>query len=682
MEPGNEEMNVSQWKGTPPVRPPAPLPGSPAPRPISLSTAPYPTAAPSESGESSPSEEPPFLTSLRRRGLDPFRCLAGAIQRWHWWMGAALVGLLLGLAAGFATTETAYSSKVRLVKKQATSAFRAGRLGEAYSPPVLKPATLISAAYSYEALQRVASRSSPPKTVAQIRNSFLLTEEKKTDLLILEVWNTESRKAASDLANIWAEELVNYTRELQASESRDIRIYLQQQIETMDAETARIDREMVELIQREGMVDAQKEIESYLRSLSGIELEYHNARISLESVDTQIQALRGAIRGQNPGGERLRTLRAQYETLRGTYTETNPIVVEAKAAIAQLEEEIKQQNADPNRRDDSFTGTGVGDALYIELVKLENEKKALVNRTAELEKLLQSGRKEMQAIPEKAMAYQKLADRKTSLINARELIAGRFQEARIFEERAPGYLGILAPATVDEVSTHGRLIKTALLGILGSLACGTLALAGVLGLEVVSSQLKTARELELILDMKRLAGTPIQSGPAGMEEVWNAWIVPQLHSLAPVAGWSPMPFPGEENLWFDILDRASRLFPSAVLVDFSEQPVIPGKACFRLNYADSPPPPGTSVFSQSLANRPLEEARALSAAVRRWAAAGTFVLVRFSGPAREPLLSAARQVQPVVFVASMGRGSRKSWMAEAAAIHQTFPGNHRLVVLP
>lgn len=680
MEPGNEEMNVSQWKGSSPVRP-APTGSTPL-HPISLAAPAVPPAAPPDSGFPTANDEPPILTSLKRRGLDPFRCLAGAVQRWHWWMGAALAGLLLGIIAGFATTETAYSSKVRLVKKQATSAFRAGRLGEAYSPPVLKPATLISAAYSYEALQRVASRCNPPKTVAQIRNSFLLTEEKKTDLLILEVWNTENPRATSDLANIWAEELVNYTRELQASESRDIRIYLQQQIETMDAETARIDREMVQLIQREGMVDAQKEIESYLRSLSGIELEYHNARISLESVDTQIQALRGAIRGQNPGGERLRALRAQYETLRGTYTESNPIVVEAKAAIAQLEEEIKQQNADPNRRDDSFTGTGVGDALYIELVKLENEKKSLVNRTSELEKLLQNGRKEMQAIPEKAMAYQKLADRKTSLINARELIAGRFQEARIFEERAPGYLGILAPATVDEVSTHGRLLKTALLGLLGAFSCGGLALAGVLVLEVVSSRLKTARELELILDMKPAADTAIPPGPGGLGEIWNAWIVPQLHSNAPIAGWSPMPFAAEETLWFDLLERGSRLFPSAVLVDFSEHPVQPGKACFRLTHADNPPPPGMAIFTQSLANRPLDEARALSSAVRRWAASGTFVLVRFSGPAREPLLSAARQLSPVVFVASLGQGTRKSWMAESATLRQTFPGSHRLVVLP
>jgi hypothetical protein len=679
MEPTGEEMKVSQWKSGPSPRPQSPPPASPPPPDphfISPPSSPAPTVSPA----SPPPSDPAILTLLKQRGLDPIRCLSGALQRYPWWLGAAAAGLILGLVVGLATTVTVYSVKVRLVKKQATSVFRSGRLGEAYSPPALKPATLISAAFSYDALQRVAARANPPRSVAQIRNAFALTEEKKTDLLILEVWGTASPEDTTALANTWAAELVAYTRDLQAAESRDIRTYLQQQLEAMDAETSRIDREMVELVQREGMVDAQKEIESYLRSLSGIELEYHNARISLESLDTQINALRGAIRSQNPAGERLRTLRAQYEELRGTYTETNPIVVESKAAIAKLEAEISQQNADPTRRDDSFTGTGVGDALYIELVKIENEKKSLTNRTTQLEKLLQSGRKEMQAIPEKAMAYQKLADRKTSLISARELIAGRFQEARIFEEHAPGYLGVLAPATVDEVATRGRTFKTTALAVLGATACGGLAFTLILLLEVFSPGLKTRREIELILGMETLTSYSSSTNADAHDSLWNAWIIPRIHDKTPICAWAPMPFPEEDALWLDMAARAARLFPSSVLVDLSPRPLLPIQSCFRLNSPNENPPPGLSLFTANLAEGSLSQAQSLASALKKWSQAGIFVLVRFGGPAREPQLTAALQLAPIVFLASLTQGNRNSWMATAATLRQTFPGKHRLII--
>ncbi|MDX6765640.1 MAG: hypothetical protein SFU85_02505 [Candidatus Methylacidiphilales bacterium] len=684
MAPSEEEMNVSQWKPVPVVRPQAPAvqpPRSPALPPSSLAAPTNPPpAGPVQAAAPTP-PEPAILTLLKQRGLDPIRCFSGALRRYPWWLGAAGLGLVLGLAFGLATTVTVYSVKVRLVKKQATSVFRSARLGEAYSPPALKPATLISAAFSYDALQRVAARANPPRTVAQIRNAFSLTEEKKTDLLILEVWGTDSPEDTTALANTWAEELVAYTRDLQAAESHDIRTYLQKQIESMDAETTRLDREMVELVQREGMVDAQKEIESYLRSLSGIELEYHNARISLESLDTQINALRGAIRSQNPAGERLRTLRAQYEELRSTYTETNPIVLEAGAAISQLEDEIRQQNADPNRRDDSFTGTGVGDALYIELIKLENEKKSLTNRSSQLEKLLQDGRREMQAIPEKAMAYQKLADRKASLISARELIAGRFQEAKIFEERSPGYLGILAPATADEVSTRGRTFKTGALGLFGAAVCGGFAFALVLLLEIASNRIETRRELELILGMDTLASFSSGAKPDGHDSIWNAWIVPRIHERSPICGWAPFPFPEEDALWVDLAGRAARLFPSSILVDLSPRPLQPTQSCFRLNNLGETPPPGVSLFTMNLADCPLSQAQSVASSLKHWSSSGFLVLVRFGGPAQEPQLTAASLLAPVVFLASLSlpQGTRASWMSVAATLRQTFPGKHRLI---
>jgi hypothetical protein len=601
------------------------------------------------------------------------------LKRGGWILLGGGLGVLLGGGAGHFLGKTTYTASVELVKKKSTSVFRSGRLGETYAPPVLMPATLIAAAASFDALQRVALRAKPPKTVAQLRNAYQLAEERKTDLLVLDVNGSDGAAETAALANIWAEELVNYTRDLQAGESRDIRTYLQQQLESMDKEITQIDREMVVLIEREGMVDAQKEIESSLRSLSGIELEFHNARISLQSLDAQIQALQGAIRKQNPAGARLRTQREQYEKLRSTYTESNPIVQEARAAMDQLEKEIESQNKDTSLSDDSFTGTGVGDALYIELIKLQNEKKGLTQRTQELEILLSEGKKEMRTIPEKAMSYQKLADRKTSLLSARELIAGRYQEARIFEERAPGYLGVLAACTEDEVVRHGRTVKTILFGVVGGVFFGGLSLAGLLVLEITSPHLRTKRELELILDLQAVAELPRPLTPEALETAWAAWMIPRFDRHQTHTAWTLLPFSGEDALWRDWMERGTKLFPSVIFVDLADTPLDLVHSFSRHAGPNQIPASGASVMTLPVSGLTLHGARQLAGTLTGWASAGALVLVRLAGPVREPSISMARALGPVVFFAALSSADRKEWRRQGEALRRTLASSHALL---
>lgn len=623
-------------------------------------------------GEAATPAEPGVLTLLRRYGLDPFRCLAGVARRW--WL-LVLLGLIgAGLAGGLAywKSTTVYSVKLSLLKKEIPSVFRAGRLGEAYMPAVLRPATLIAAADSPEALRRVGERINPPMGIGELRGAFTLTEEKKTDLLTLEVSTTRGPGEAVELANIWGEELVRYTRDMQSSESREIRKYVQSQLEAMDAEIARVDSERILLIQRDGMVDADKEIEAYLRGLTGIELEFHNARIGLESLDAQIASLRQAIRNQNPGAERLRLQREEYEKLRATYTDNNPMVLEARAAIENLEREVEAKRSDPSISEDAFTGTGISDALFLELTQLENQKKSLTHKREELEKLIRESRGRLQAIPEKMVAYQKLADRKLSLQSARELVFGRLQEARLFEERAPGYLAVLAPATADDVITSGRKFKTVLAGALGGMFLAFLGFSGLLMLEAFSPKLRTHREIEMILGARQAHRFTLPGDGGELESLWATWMTPRLREPMPQVLWAPRAFAGESVFWTDWLDRAARLFPSVIFVDLADEPmsgVASGKPDWQ---PGTPPGPGLCRHRAALSRMAISEADALAAALRQAAGPTTLVLARVTGPIREPAITLSRNAGQLTLLAHAPSGNRHEWRREGAILAASF----------
>ncbi len=613
--------------------------------------------------------------------FDPLRLIPTLIRRSWLILLAGIIGAGIGAGIGILKTETMFTVNLRLVKKEISTAFRAGRLGEAYAPPKLRPATLISAVGSYSALKRVSDRSGIP--VATLRSSFELKEERKTDLMLLTVWTSKGRKEAAELANIWGEEIVNYTRDLQANESRDVRAYLEEQTRNTDQQIAKLERDILQQIQRNGTVDPEKEIEAYLQSLNGLELDYHNARIELESTEAKIIALSNALRRQSPSVERLRELQKNYELLLSQYTRENPLVIEAADNIRQLKEQIQNEQKSDEIGEDTFTGTGISDSLYLELVEMRNRQELLKHRTDELEKLLVSNRERVRKIPEQAMLYMQLTEQKKSLLGARELLFSRLQEALLFENKAPGYLSMLAPATAEEVQRSSQVFKTVLAaGIFGSGLAG-LAFLAIAGMEIASPRLKSKQEMEYVFRQPACGIIP-PGGPNALSEserplVWSA-LTSGKESSASIAVWIPFQSPDEEALWKWFLQESERLFERIAVVDAGDPPLASLSHLPEFNLVNRPPS-GRSACQIDTNSLSMPTSRSLAAGLNQQSSQESRIYLRLTGGLEEPKSALLTSSETLIILADPHAASRSEWKQAARWLSEASALSINLLVI-
>ena len=638
-----DEMQVRNWgKAAATVTPrPAPQVSLPEPSPNALHPAP--------------------ATAFQ---VDVLRLAGAVLRKWRWILLAGVIGLFVGGVGVYLKVRTNYKVTVKLMRKTTSTSFRAGRLGEAYSPPPLKGATLIAVASSYPVLQRVASKAQPPISVEKLQGSVEVLEEKKTDLIDLNLTGYVGKEETARLANLWATEVVEYTCEQQAKESREVRIYLEQQVEAGEAEVAALDQKILEITRKQGSVNAQLETDAYLRSLTGVELQFHHARIALETIDAKIEALRQALRRQSPATERLREMQQRLEGLRAQYTEENPIVIEAQQKFKALQDETEKQRNAREIPESAFTGTGIGNSLYLELVQLENQKKSLFHEKEELSKLMDENRERLRSIPEKAMNYQRLVEKKQSILGAQDLLSSRLQEARIFEGKAPGYLEVVSAVSAGEVTPSSRSLKTGLAGVaLMLLAMGATA-GTVVGREFMDSTLRTHREAAMAM-----GGPPTGvfiDGAAPVEEahqcseIWSRWIGAGFGTSQTRVIWCPSPCALEERFWSLMLREARRLVPRLVVIDCGG---IPLKSLAEIPTVEEETLPGDGIFLavSSPKRSLLQTAGSIAERASRLARGGNEVWVRICGPIQEPGATVARLLGDALLLVVADAEPRVFW---------------------
>ena len=104
-----------------------------------------------------------------------------------------------------------------------------------------------------------------------LKNSVKVTEDKQTDFIMLTLSGYQSPGATVELAKLWSEEVINFTREMQSQESREIRKVIQTQLDNNQAELQRIEGQIVEIIGSGGaqFLSNDMQTDSFVRSRSG-----------------------------------------------------------------------------------------------------------------------------------------------------------------------------------------------------------------------------------------------------------------------------------------------------------------------------------------------------------------------------------------------------------------------------
>ncbi len=599
--------------------------------------------------------------------VDPLRLLGGLKLRRHWVLIGALLGLGLGLLYGVLRAKTRWEVSLQLIKRDTPTSFQVGADGNPYHPREFTELTLESAAISRTVLERVAAESKPAVSADLLKESVKVEEEKKTDLLTLTLSGYTSPQATVDLANAWAKEVVNFPKEVETSESREIRDALQGQLVRNQAELKRLDQESLEAPREEVQLD------TYMHSQGDIEMKIDSTRIQIESLDSEIETLRGQLILQSPLADTLRQAKADLEQYRARYTEQNPLVIEKVDKIASLEAEMSAETKAAQSDLSKFAGTDVGNRLYMQIVDLENQREALTRQNEELSKL----RAQSLQASDQEYGLPDILRQKETLETAQTLLLNRLQEMSLFEQNAQETYLILAPATIDQVIAKGKPFKVTVFAIAGLIVGAGFAVAVALLAELLDPRLRTSGEAAKAAGAPAILAIPRNCAPNLKPDLgaklWLRWSRERERDRVGRGIWAPAANAAEEEFWQLLLAEARRFSPSLLVIDCGKEPSGALGALPRIPAAaEAGGAPAVAGERWNVEDFDHAQMREACAAIERHRAANREVWLRFDGPVKEPASSLARAVgaHPLLLMA-MDSESRSFWREQVELLRES-----------
>jgi capsular polysaccharide biosynthesis protein len=576
--------------------------------------------------------------------FDPLRVLWGLRRGLRWIVIGALAGLVIGGGFGLLFMRTRYEATIQLIKRSAPPITQTAVDGEPYRPREFTNSTLAGAASSSTVLDRVARKAEPPVTAGQLKDAITVKEDKLTDFLTLTLSGYQSPQATVALAKLWSDEIIIVTREMQSQESHEIRKGIQTQLETNQAELQGIDGQMAKFSNAGQLLGADAQADSFVHMQDDIDTRYNAARLELEGFTSQLTSLQAELLRHTPEAEELRQARADLDAFRARYTDQNPLVQERVAKIAALEAILKKQAAAPVADVSdiaSHSGTLVADQLYLKMVDLENQRSASARRVEELGKQHELFAKS----PETVSQIVELLQRKQMLRTAQALLLGRLQEVRIYEENAPAYFGVFAPADIERVAVTTKAFQVTVLGVVGTV-CGTLIALGLVLLATIAD-----RKLRTPNEAAKAVGAPVLGSLAPGEgarslagaKLWMRWLGGRGEVNRVRTVWCPAADAGEDEFWQTILAQARALLPGLLVIDGGQTPSPALAALPQISYLDPwENTPSFAAVSCPVGAMPLAQIRDLQYFIENRVAEGVEVWLRLDGTVQEPAVGIVR----------------------------------------
>lgn len=374
--------------------------------------------------------------------IDVWTVLDLIAHRWHW----LVIGAILG-GAGFAMLgiyllQPKFTATAQLIRYDTPGA------SEAVKGPPLTPETFSALILSPELLRAVGEKAVPPLAPDRLFKQIKVDPQPDSDVIKLHV-AAGSIGEAVQLANLYAQEAVEFTTQLQARQAKEVaEAYLKKQLDEMDKDIATLQEQF--------------------RGL-GVPPELTN---KLGQVGGNVRALSQNLAAAPPSPLTLR-LKQQLDTsiaelaqLQGKFTELHPAVQSKNAEIA-----ILRSQYETNLVHDLQSPAGLN--------ALTPERRALDPR------------------------YEIIGAKLNSLEYVRIEMARREREAQLFAENPPGMARVHAPATLKTTQTNHRKIKIGMVTVVGcffGLAC---SLGFLVLTEAVGTRLKS------VDDLKRVTRLPV-----------------------------------------------------------------------------------------------------------------------------------------------------------------------------
>jgi protein involved in polysaccharide export with SLBB domain/capsular polysaccharide biosynthesis protein len=153
---------------------------------------------------------------------------AAAGRHWSWILIATALGVAVGAGVGRKLWSTTYTSTAQLVRYDTPDP-------ELFQPRPVNPATLVGMVNSPEVRARVGARLTPAISGDEVARRVRVMPVMTTELVNIQVTAPDAATATAE-ANLYAEEAVNFTKEMQARDAREAATYLRHSLENTDRE--------------------------------------------------------------------------------------------------------------------------------------------------------------------------------------------------------------------------------------------------------------------------------------------------------------------------------------------------------------------------------------------------------------------------------------------------------------
>ena len=503
-----------------------------------------------------PSANPKFRFPLH---FDPVRMLAGVLSRWPWIVIGTLASATLGTYTGIRLTHPSFSLTVSLIKRRMPPTVQVSTVGQAYRPADLNDATLLATLLASAPLDLALKRSKNAIDPNRIKDLVEAKQLEGTDIFYITYHSPISAEDAIAFSGIWAAEINVYTQQLQQTEAHEVLLILQKEVTELEGKLAANDLEMLHFSKEHDYLGGEAQVGATLGKLSQIELQLETCHTKAATAEAQIKNFTTEIRRHSPIDLQLKTAKEELANLRATYTDSNPLVQAKLQGIEYLNEQVEKLGDKESSDLDIYTGTSLGDSLYMSILALRNQQLEVDSQIQALGKLYQTTSKRLAEFPEIVSAYEALRKKGSSLSESLTLMNNRLKESEIFASGAPGYWQVFQAPDPRLISPSSRVKKPALLGIAGGFLGA--------GCSVLLTLLCTHRTLgRSVLECCSATGAPlmgqIPSSPeadtrAAVEQLWITHLAPHRNTPAHVLWWTPaLGQAVERQLWILLASAA------------------------------------------------------------------------------------------------------------------------------
>jgi len=435
--------------------------------------------------------EPPLF----RLPFDPWR-LYGAARRnlLTIFTGGALLAIVGFFLGAFLID---YKITVPLIRKTPNAVHTEGALPNVYTPYQLSDGTLYAFMKAGEVMQRVAKKAAVDPSLAPLKitpwdlaKGVSVTPSPNPDWVFLTIKNPGNLRVLPELANLYAQEAVEYMREVQRNESIEINKWLQRQVGEEEKKLADL-RAQLKSFSSSGLMGYDREVDQDLKALDLQRGNLEAKKTRYDLLGAQIDSLAKLV-----PDTRLEQEELELQNLLIRLGPKHPSVIDKQQFIEGLKKQREQAKGKPP----SSVGTS---PLPLRAAELKAERDGLEREIEDLGITITNIEKRLNAQGIKGVAYEIKNAEFESAKKRRDVLIEKERESRLFVDNSLGYFGVMNPASADNIGYRSRWIKVTLLGLVAGFLGLFLCLGVVLLTEVLDTTLRTAE------DIKRIAKLPV-----------------------------------------------------------------------------------------------------------------------------------------------------------------------------